>query len=63
MILGENILEVMGGWGRNINVLKKCNPKSISLVDINPANIDKAKDEFKDDNSIKPNCADLNEWI
>ena len=53
----------MAGWGRNVKQLKICKPKSITLVDINADNIDKAKEEFKNNPLVKPYCSDLNKWI
>ena len=53
----------MGGWGRNIETLKIGNPKSISLVDINPNNIEHGKELYKNDSTIKFYCDDLNKWI
>ena len=59
----QHILEVMAGWGRNVKTIKEVNPEEITLVDINPLSINLAETEFKDDSTIKPICADLNEWI
>ena len=57
------ILEVMAGMGRNVEVIKDLNPKSITLVDINPLSIKFAKRKYANDSSIIAECGDLNEWI
>jgi len=50
----------MAGWGRNVQVIKKFNPKEIVLVDFNSLSIDKAKEMFQNDPKIQAHCADLN---
>jgi len=53
----------MAGWGRNVPVIKKFDPKEIVLVDFNSFSIDEAKKRFADDPKVKPYCKDLNQWI
>jgi len=44
----------MAGWGRNVAVLKKFDPKEIVLVDFNLLSITEAKKQFKNDPKIRP---------
>lgn len=39
----------MSGWGRNVPVFKKFNPKNITIFDINQSSIDIAKQKFEED--------------
>ena len=49
LLSNQRILMAMEGWGRNVPVLKKFNPESIVMVDINPLSIIEAKNKFASD--------------
>jgi len=53
----------MAGWGRNVQVIKKFDPKEIVMVDFNSLSIDEAKKKYASYPKVKPYCADLNQWI
>jgi len=53
----------MAGWGRNVQVIKKFDPKEIVMVDFNSLSIDEAKKRFATDPKVRPYCEDLNQWI
>ena len=53
----------MGGFGRNFEVIKKVNPKTYTLIDMNPYCINDAKEKFLNNPSVEAHCVDLNLWI
>ena len=63
MLKDKSVLEVMAGYGRNVPVLKTMNPKSITLVDFNEMAINKAKEDYANDPSVKLFYNDVNRWI
>ena len=44
---GKNIVEVMSGVGRHVPTYQEFKPNSITLVDLNWDNINKARKQYK----------------
>ena len=53
----------MGGWGRNIPIIKMVEPTFIRMVDFNRYNITLAKEKYLNDPAVSIIYHDLSKWI